>query len=351
LKEAIRNNNNRNELKLKLLEIYFTTKDKDAFEAQAEGLYASLGGKEDELWAQAVEMGREISPEHPLFAEASGVTPSLGAGIAAGGAATASGIIAEADEKFGLDKASSALGDEFSFDLSDEDLAKGLDIPFPEESEIGAGSVLDLDTAEGELESLSLDDADFAASGDLEELSVANEFSLDDDLSTVNEGEQLDLGTLDKFDASGAGTNDLFNLDDGLSDGNGLDDLYQVGDVAKGSSDTWTIAPAISSFDSYGVKGEMDDGYVPITNVATDAVSDSNLDHLSLDDSDLDLGSDLEGNIFDGSDDIVGTKLDLARAYIDMGDQRGARSILDEVVKEGDDSHRQEAEQLMRQIS
>ena len=31
----------------------------------------------------------------------------------------------------------------------------------------------------------------------------------------------------------------------------------------------------------------------------------------------------------------VGTKLDLARAYIDMGDPEGARSILDEVLKEG----------------
>ena len=30
----------------------------------------------------------------------------------------------------------------------------------------------------------------------------------------------------------------------------------------------------------------------------------------------------------------VGTKLDLARAYIDMGDPEGARSILDEVLKE-----------------
>ena len=32
----------------------------------------------------------------------------------------------------------------------------------------------------------------------------------------------------------------------------------------------------------------------------------------------------------------VGTKLDLARAYIDMGDPEGARSILEEVLDEGD---------------
>ena len=31
----------------------------------------------------------------------------------------------------------------------------------------------------------------------------------------------------------------------------------------------------------------------------------------------------------------VGTKLDLARAYMDMGDPDGARSILEEVLAEG----------------
>ena len=31
----------------------------------------------------------------------------------------------------------------------------------------------------------------------------------------------------------------------------------------------------------------------------------------------------------------VGTKLDLARAYMDMGDPEGARNILEEVLSEG----------------
>ena len=43
----------------------------------------------------------------------------------------------------------------------------------------------------------------------------------------------------------------------------------------------------------------------------------------------------------------VGTKLDLARAYVDMGDPGGARSILEEVLDEGDDSQRQQAQQLL----
>jgi len=43
----------------------------------------------------------------------------------------------------------------------------------------------------------------------------------------------------------------------------------------------------------------------------------------------------------------VGTKLDLARAYVDMGDPGGARSILEEVLDEGDEAQKQQAQQLL----
>ncbi len=46
----------------------------------------------------------------------------------------------------------------------------------------------------------------------------------------------------------------------------------------------------------------------------------------------------------------VGTKLDLARAYIDMGDPEGARSILEEVLKEGSAVQKQEAERLVASL-
>jgi pilus assembly protein FimV len=47
----------------------------------------------------------------------------------------------------------------------------------------------------------------------------------------------------------------------------------------------------------------------------------------------------------------VGTKLDLARAYIDMGDPDGARSILNEVLEEGDPGQRQEARKLLTELT
>ena len=62
----------------------------------------------------------------------------------------------------------------------------------------------------------------------------------------------------------------------------------------------------------------------------------------SLDDDD-----DLD---FLSVDDEVSTKLDLARAYLDMGDQEGAREILQEVLDSGNDEQKSEAEALIQSM-
>lgn len=49
--------------------------------------------------------------------------------------------------------------------------------------------------------------------------------------------------------------------------------------------------------------------------------------------------------------DEAGVKLDLARAYLDMGDSEGARNLLDEVLEEGSNRQRQEAQDLLKQIA
>jgi pilus assembly protein FimV len=54
---------------------------------------------------------------------------------------------------------------------------------------------------------------------------------------------------------------------------------------------------------------------------------------LDLNDSGI---KDLQGL---SSDSELGTKLDLAKAYIDMDDSNGALSTLEEVLKEGDNDH------------
>ena len=46
----------------------------------------------------------------------------------------------------------------------------------------------------------------------------------------------------------------------------------------------------------------------------------------------------------------IGTKLDLARAYMDMGDPDGARSILEEVIAEGDSAQQVDAKRLLEKL-
>ena len=63
----------------------------------------------------------------------------------------------------------------------------------------------------------------------------------------------------------------------------------------------------------------------------------------------------IEDPVSTESDDILGldevaTKLDLAKAYIDMGDPDGARAILDEVLAEGNDGQKSEAQGLINEL-
>ena len=73
-----------------------------------------------------------------------------------------------------------------------------------------------------------------------------------------------------------------------------------------------------------------------------------------LDDDDvLDLNFDVgepASSMDDISSDSVATKLDLARAYVEMGDSEGAIGILQEVANEGDESQRDEARQLIAEL-
>ncbi|MGM0433099.1 MAG: FimV/HubP family polar landmark protein [Pseudomonadota bacterium] len=59
--------------------------------------------------------------------------------------------------------------------------------------------------------------------------------------------------------------------------------------------------------------------------------------------------SDDEFDFLEGTDE-AGTKLDLARAYVEMGDADGARDILEEVAREGSDEQQQEAQRLLSEL-
>jgi len=76
--------------------------------------------------------------------------------------------------------------------------------------------------------------------------------------------------------------------------------------------------------------------------IAADSDDELDLDSIEIDDSLFD-----SDEVAEGARDEASTKLDLAVAYEAMGDMDGAREILQEVMAEGNDSQKAEAEKLM----
>lgn len=107
-------------------------------------------------------------------------------------------------------------------------------------------------------------------------------------------------------------------------------------------------SPAAKSFTS-----ELDDVNAELDKLSQSLESPSLEPHFTSEDAaaqpEPEPLDDLDFDFFSGSDEVA-TKLDLARAYIDMGDNQGARDILDDVVKDGDDSQRQEAEDMLSRL-
>jgi pilus assembly protein FimV len=75
----------------------------------------------------------------------------------------------------------------------------------------------------------------------------------------------------------------------------------------------------------------------------------SELSETSGEPASADTTSSLD-SIYGVETDPTDSKLDLARAYIDMGDDDGARPVLHEVIKQGDYSQQAEAVELLRRI-
>src|SRR4029450_5284469 len=77
---------------------------------------------------------------------------------------------------------------------------------------------------------------------------------------------------------------------------------------------------------------------------------------IDLDKLDLSFGpgrwafEDPSPPVLDGQWHDAATKLDLAKAYQEMGDVEGAREILQEVLHEGDDQQKSEAQSLLSKL-
>ena len=154
----------------------------------------------------------------------------------------------------------------------------------------------------------------------------------------------------------------------GVANENTVDDLAVLELDLNGDDEPEGLDDLDSEFDDAGAPPP------PPPSLGDDLEDDEELPDIDLDDLDLDLDSDepvaadtsaafsddeessLEVAINDddldflSEDDEVATKLDLARAYMDMGDMDGAKDILQEVVEQGSDEQKAEAQALIDQV-
>ncbi|MES9971444.1 MAG: FimV/HubP family polar landmark protein [Candidatus Thiodiazotropha sp.] len=310
IKQAIEKNPEREELKHKLAEIYFSAKKHQDFNALAQELHdAGLADKEPDTWSKIAAMGKELDPSSALFAGAAGI---------------AAGAVASAD---------SAL-DDLGLDLGSEPLSEGEE-PAQEEAA--------QDSSDVEIDSMDLsglDNLDEMDSESLEgNLSLDSEFlnKMESGESTAEEGDALDIDLSDldmdsEQSADAAEEPEPFDLSDVEGDSEMADES-----VVQDASDAIELedSEVLDDLDLESIEKELEG-----LSSELDSDEPESADELSL------LQSHSENLDLDSTDEIT-TKLDLARAYIDMGDIEGAKSILDEVSSEGSDAQQKEAQELL----
>ena len=363
IRQAIEKFPERLELKQKLFEILYATKDKDGFVALAESVAAEgLDRKDPVAWGKIATMGAQLAAGHALFA--GGAHGELD-----------DDELTSLENELGLDNGLDLDEVSTTVDLIDQDATEELEsvsaLNLDEKSEFSELDDLNDLALDSELLRANLDeisaDLGFEPEGTGQQSTSEEEddelmLSLDDeslrldadtDLSLVDQSDSLDETDTD-LTLSGLDTEGMleeesrFAIDDPLESAE-MDDLKldaeseaeQLDDAVLDFSDSLTLDEGDSeTFDSLEL--DQDNAEAPLE-----------LDEsFSLDDLDQEDAGDVQLEE-EGGDltDEINTKLDLARAYVDMEDADGARSILEEVVKEGNDGQQAEAQKLLDQIA
>ncbi|MDH4656663.1 MULTISPECIES: FimV/HubP family polar landmark protein [unclassified Pseudomonas] len=361
LQNAINDEPHRSDLRLKLMEVYAELGDREGF-ARQESELREIGGANGEI--------EQLKGKYPAMAVAA-VAASAAAGLAA----------ADDLDGFSLDDltlddvpanaptAGSADLDD-AFDLSLDDLDSDLDLELADEKPTV------IQPAAAPVDDLGLDDLEL----DLPAAPVKAESDLDfdldiggsDELLTGDESLELsdDLAdfSLDLEPTTQPATADeedfLLSLDSDLDtpltaeapaplaekESEGLLGLPADFDLSLPDE---PIAEPLADNDSFAA--QLDEVTAELDQLSDSLQKAPEPEPVAvLEDETADLGLGLgEEDDFDflsGTDETA-TKLDLARAYIDMGDTEGARDILDEVLSEGSDTQQQEARELIARLS
>jgi pilus assembly protein FimV len=347
LKEALLKTPNRQEIRAKLLEIYATRKNPLAFEAVASELRTALADETSPLWQRAAKLGYGIDPGNPLYASAAPVAvsatpPTVAEGLAAGAVAASVGVVAAnlSEPEPEIDAFAEASAELPTPGMNTPDIASAS--PEHWDFTLDESPVAPAEAAELVLSMDHEAEPEHAEEG-AEEIALIAPPEPDDFLALARQMTAIDTvgetspPTAD-FSAPGLMAPVSESPDTAFSP-----DTESPADILD--FDGLSTPLGTQADDSEAVDFELADLDLPEatdTGIEIASLTPSSPD---FDMSTLDLALDLPDEA--EATDEVGTKLDLARAYMEMGDREGAQEILQEVLSEGNETQKSNAQSLL----
>lgn len=351
LQNAINDEPHRSDLRLKLMEVYAELGDREGFARQDNEL-REIGG--------ATAEAEQLKSKYPAIAA------FAGAGVVAAAASAEDDVDAFSLDDLSLDEpvaeapvaASGDLDDAFDLSLDDleADLENDLQSAKADEAPLSLDDELDFGLIDEPAAPTAAadDDLDFdlALGDDKVELSQPADdlsaFSLDLDEPAAASSDETDefLLSLDDDTPLSQPVDDLSGLSLDLSEETPAADLDLPADFDLSLEDEAPVQPAVEP-DSFAA--QLDEVTAELDQLSNGFDEPQAPPLASVDSLSSDLDGDDDFDFLSGTDETA-TKLDLARAYIDMGDTEGARDILDEVVAEGNDAQQQEAREMISKL-
>lgn len=311
LKEAFADTPERGELAEKLLEIYHKQDDRRSFDGLAAEMQRRKSSTNDFSWDKVAAMGREVSPDNPLY-ESDGSPSSV------------------SDESTTIDFEDGLL-DELEDSTNSESVSRTVDDSIDVDQLKMLGDV----SENTEVRGLEADDLEF----DIEK-EVAGDDKKTDDLDAptlsqiINENLELDSKEL------------MENATDSDDPGDQVDEDTDD-DISLGGDDITLVL------------GD-DEKFNQIEEEARRIIADKGETSQEDDDSDDDLAIDAHSGVSDLSESSMTklepyheseTALELAKAYLELGEQEIAKGFIEEVLTEGSDKQKGKARELIKELA
>lgn len=311
LTKAIERKPDNGEYSQKLLETYHAQGNGEGFQRVAADFHSRFGGESNPGWARIAEMGRDLRPGEPLFGAGAATVAAMGTGQLDGPA------------------------------MGDDDFADAGDV-----SQSSSSVSRDFTSADETIDEEALLDQsiDPAFAFDENDLEATGDFSQIADELAAERNESIDFSGFeeDANKPADQGPRGEMPLREMPSEANALEEALTLDELDMNASS----AAANDAAKDRAVEA-ADDLVLDF-----DELDGTDLDATSLDEAALmDAMPNSDLSLDDQSADEMDTMMDLAKAYLDMGDKDSASNALDEVVKGGSPAQVSEAETLLRKIS